>query len=163
MLISYFINVLLLVTIQRISYSLQTVGRPFSGVIENNFIRRNNDDLIKNIFEREKRGLDSRQLDAVLTNDQSVLIIAGAGSGKTRILSSRLAHLLISGSCSPSEILILCFSNNAANKLFMRASELLSDTVATTTGVSSQTFHGFCAEILSKHISNLNNLSLIHI
>ena len=108
------------------------------------------------IFQDKISKPDIKQLDAIESKDQAVLLIAGAGSGKTRVLSSRLAYLLMSGICSPSEVLILSFSNNAANNLKARADYLLEDSVATTTGVTCSTFHGFCSEVLRKHIFSLS-------
>lgn len=98
---------------------------------------------------------DSKQVEAVLSTGPASLVIAGAGAGKTRILSSRLAYLLRNGLCNPSEILVLSFTNDAAMALRNRADQLLLDSVATTNGVWCDTFHGFCIAVLRRHISTI--------
>jgi DNA helicase-2/ATP-dependent DNA helicase PcrA len=85
------------------------------------------------------------------------LVVAGPGSGKTRVLSARLAFLLQNGYCSPKEILVLSFTNSAADNLCAKASAMISalGTAATTTGVYCDTFHGFCSSVIRTHYSVL--------
>ena len=89
---------------------------------------------------------DYNQRQAITTRDSAVMIVAGPGSGKTRVMSARLAYLLESGLAKPSEILVLSFTNTAANNLCTGADKLLRDaeSVAITRGVTCETFHGFC-------------------
>lgn len=95
---------------------------------------------------------DYDQSEAIVSTEAAVLVVAGPGSGKTRVLSARLAYLLKSGACNPSEILVLSFTNSAANNLCAKASTMLKDTVATTSGVQCDTFHGFCSSVIRKHM-----------
>ncbi len=100
---------------------------------------------------QETEGPDLFQRDAITTQDESVLVVAGPGAGKTRVLSARLAYLLESAICDPNEILVISFTNSAADRLRKRADEILIGSVATTKGVVSDTFHGFCLSVLRKN------------
>jgi len=94
---------------------------------------------------------DYAQSAAITSSDPAVLVVAGPGSGKTRVLSARLAFLLMQGT-SPSEILVLSFTNSAADNLCAKAASMLQvhdpNTVASTDGVSCDTFHGFCSSVI---------------
>eukprot|EP01041_Mallomonas_annulata_P001424 gene1424-2735_t len=106
--------------------------------------------------KKVKSTADAKQMEAIVSAKCSTLVVAGAGSGKTRVLSSRLAHLLSQGSCSPSEVLILSFTNEAANHLRARTERLLNGSVATASGVWCDTFHGLCSKILGDHMASLS-------
>jgi len=93
-----------------------------------------------------------QQRDAIVSDAQSVLVVAGPGAGKTRVLSARMAYLLESGKCSPSEILALSYTNSAAANIKMRTDRLLSGSIATTEGMTVNTFHGLCSSILRNNI-----------
>ena len=100
---------------------------------------------------------DVAQLAAVTSQDRSVLLIAGPGCGKTRVLSARLAFLLLHCIASPSAILLLSFTKNGAIHLRQRSDVLLQGTVASTAEVSCETFHSFCGGVLKKHIHLLSS------
>ena len=90
--------------------------------------------------------LDEEQRSAITTNDRAVIVVAGPGSGKTHVMSARLAYLLESGLCRPTEILVISFTKSTANNMRQKADALLkeSESVATTNGVDCHTFHTFC-------------------
>ncbi|WP_374371361.1 ATP-dependent helicase [Dongia sp.] len=90
-------------------------------------------------------GLNERQLQAVLAMDGPVLVLAGAGTGKTRVLTTRLAHILSSGLAWPSQILAVTFTNKAANEMKERIAHLLGRPVE---GWWLGTFHSLAARIL---------------
>ena len=96
---------------------------------------------------------DDSQSKAITCTDPAVLIVAGPGTGKTRVLSSRLAYLLQFGVCSPNEILVISFTNSAAHNLRKRAEDLLAGSNASVAGTISDTFHGFCSSVIRKHMN----------
>lgn len=101
--------------------------------------------------------LNSPQADAVLTAQGPLLILAGAGSGKTRVLTHRMAALIASGKCAPEEILCVTFTNKAAREMENRIYHLLSEIGATVRAqLWISTFHSFCLRILKKHITLLD-------
>jgi DNA helicase II / ATP-dependent DNA helicase PcrA len=93
-----------------------------------------------------EKSLNPAQLDAVTATQGPVLVIAGAGSGKTRTIVFRLAHLVEQG-IVPENILLLTFTRKAAHEMLARAGELLGRELGT---VSGGTFHGFCYLLLRK-------------
>ncbi len=93
-------------------------------------------------------GLNAAQKDAVLKTDGAVLMLAGAGTGKTRALTTRLAHILITGKAWPSQVLTVTFTNKAAREMRERAEAILS---SPTEGWWLGTFHSLALRILRKH------------
>ena len=97
-------------------------------------------------------GLNNAQEDAVLHEDGPLLIIAGAGSGKTRVLTHRIAHLIQERRVSPFEILAITFTNKAADEMKHRVGALVGP-VAEKMWVS--TFHSACVRILRRDADRL--------
>ncbi len=92
--------------------------------------------------------LNPEQLAAVTLPQQSALILAGAGSGKTRVLTTRIAWLLATGQASPLSILAVTFTNKAAREMLVRLSAM---TPVYTRGMWLGTFHGLCNRMLRIH------------
>lgn len=90
-------------------------------------------------------GLNDQQRQAVEHPGGPLLVIAGAGSGKTRVLTHRVAWLVLTGQCSIGEILAVTFTNKAAAELRHRVGDLLG---RSTRGLWVQTFHSACARIM---------------
>jgi DNA helicase-2/ATP-dependent DNA helicase PcrA len=93
-------------------------------------------------------GLNPEQLRAVTLPRESALILAGAGSGKTRVLTTRIAHLIQSAEVSPAGILAVTFTNKAAREMLTRLSAMLP---INTRGMWVGTFHGLCNRLLRTH------------
>src|SRR6185436_12262920 len=93
-------------------------------------------------------GLNPQQLEAVTLPHQSALILAGAGSGKTRVLTTRIAWLIQTGQLSPQGVLAVTFTNKAAREMLLRISAMLP---INTRGMWVGTFHGLCNRILRAH------------
>lgn len=92
--------------------------------------------------------LNDKQVEAVTTTEGPVLVIAGAGSGKTRVLTHRVAYLISEGKARPEEILTVTFTNKAANEIKQRISEILKKNQKSFSLPWSGTFHSICARIL---------------
>lgn len=103
---------------------------------------------IKQQFNR----MNEMQRQAVLTTEGPLLILAGAGSGKTTVLIQRIAHILEQGLCQPYQILAITFTNKAAGELKERIAAMIGETGA---DVWASTFHSFCARVLRREIENL--------
>ena len=100
------------------------------------------------------KNLNSNQKKAVLNLDGPCLIVAGAGSGKTKVLTTKVAHIVKKGKALPNQILCVTFTNKAAKEMKDRVSKILSDQ---DTGLPwFGTFHSICAKILRKHASAVN-------
>jgi len=94
-------------------------------------------------------GLNPEQKLAVETLDGPVLVLAGAGTGKTRVLTTRLAHILATGRARPWEILSVTFTNKAAREMKERVSSIIGDAVEGVPWLG--TFHSVSAQILRRH------------
>jgi len=92
--------------------------------------------------------LNEEQLAAVTLPAQPALILAGAGSGKTRVLTTRIAWLVQTGQVSPSGLLAVTFTNKAAKEMLARLSAMLP---INTRGMWIGTFHGLCNRLLRAH------------
>ncbi len=103
--------------------------------------------MMQNILE----GLNPAQREAVETTEGIVRVVAGAGSGKTRALTHRVAHLLQDFRVDPDKMLCVTFTNKAASEMKKRIEEL--------TGLKNCgticTFHSFCARFLREHADAL--------
>src|SRR5580765_7484451 len=91
--------------------------------------------------------LNPEQREAVLHLDGPLLILAGAGSGKTRVITSRIAHLVGNGHALPHEVLAVTFTNKAAEEMRARVEALLGSDVS---GMWVSTFHSLCARLLRR-------------
>jgi DNA helicase-2/ATP-dependent DNA helicase PcrA len=96
--------------------------------------------------------LNPEQREAVQHSEGPLLVLAGAGSGKTRMLTHRIAWLIGSGKARPHEILAVTFTNKAAREMRERVHALLD---SETSGVWVATFHSTCVRILRRDISHL--------
>ena len=102
-----------------------------------------NSDFLKNLNKSQK--------DAVNYLDGPLLIVAGAGSGKTKVLTSRIANIIKQKKAFPNQILAVTFTNKAAKEMQNRVSRILG---SSATGLSwLGTFHSICAKLLRKHAS----------
>ena len=98
--------------------------------------------------------LNKSQKDAVLCIDGPLLIVAGAGSGKTKVLTSRIAHILRENKAFPNEILSVTFTNKAAREMQNRVSKILNNKEIGLPWLG--TFHSICAKILRRHAKAVN-------
>src|SRR5262245_9503768 len=94
-------------------------------------------------------GLNPEQREAVETLDGPVLVLAGAGTGKTRVLTTRIAHILSLGRARPSEILAVTFTNKAAREMKARISAIVGKAVEGMPWLG--TFHAIGVKILRRH------------
>jgi len=94
-------------------------------------------------------GLNPEQKDAVVATEGPVLVLAGAGTGKTKVLTCRLAHILANGMAYPSQILSVTFTNKAAREMRERVGDLIGQTVEGLPWLG--TFHSIAAKILRIH------------
>ncbi len=94
-------------------------------------------------------GLNPAQREAVETLQGPVLMLAGAGTGKTRALTARIVHLLRTGTARPNEILAVTFTNKAAREMKMRVGGMLGEMVEGMPWLG--TFHSLCVKILRRH------------
>ena len=100
-----------------------------------------NKDYLKNLNEGQK--------EAVLYLDGPLLIVAGAGSGKTKVLTSRIAHIIKEKKAYPNQILAVTFTNKAAKEMQIRVSNILGSEAVGLSWLG--TFHSICAKLLRKH------------
>jgi DNA helicase II / ATP-dependent DNA helicase PcrA len=95
-------------------------------------------------------GLNPAQRQAVEALEGPVLMLAGAGTGKTRALTARIAHLLTTGTARPNEILAVTFTNKAAREMKLRVATLLGQPVEGMPWLG--TFHAICVKLLRRHV-----------
>lgn len=116
-------------------------------------LKANSENLVSaHLFER----LNKEQRQAVETTEGRLLILAGAGSGKTSVLMARIIHLIETKKARPSEILGLTFTAKAAEEMRHRIASHLSAKDASA--ITLATFHSFCYKLLRQHIQHLGYL-----
>ena len=105
-----------------------------------------NSDYLKNLNDAQKK--------AVLSIEGPLLIVAGAGSGKTKVLTSRIAHIIKTKNAFPNQILAVTFTNKAAKEMHSRVSKILGSSAVGLSWLG--TFHSICAKLLRKHAPAVN-------
>ena len=100
------------------------------------------------------KNLNKSQKEAVLHVDGPLLIVAGAGSGKTKVLTSRIANLIKNKNAFPNQILAVTFTNKAAREMELRVSKILGSSAIGLPWLG--TFHSICAKILRRHAAAVN-------
>ena len=103
-------------------------------------------------MEEQLKELNDKQYEAVMNTDGPCLIIAGAGSGKTKVLTYKIAYLIGEKNIKPWNILAITFTNKAANEMKQRAEALIGDNVK---DMWIGTFHSICVKILRRYINTI--------
>jgi DNA helicase II / ATP-dependent DNA helicase PcrA len=96
--------------------------------------------------------LNTEQREAVETVDGPLLVLAGAGTGKTRVLTTRFAHILLTGRAFPGQVLAVTFTNKAAREMRERVGAILERPAE---GLWLGTFHALCARMLRRHAAQV--------
>jgi DNA helicase-2/ATP-dependent DNA helicase PcrA len=115
-------------------------------------VGRHTDSLVSRDPETLLQGLNSQQRAAVTHEGAPLLIVAGAGSGKTRVLAHRIAHLLAARDVRPGQILAITFTNKAAGEMRDRVASLIG---ARSQAMGVSTFHSACVRILRREASHV--------
>src|SRR3954468_16281820 len=97
--------------------------------------------------------LNPEQREAVLHRDGPLLILAGAGSGKTRVITFRIAYLIGDGHAEPDQVLAVTFTNKASQEMRERVEALIGDAASR---VWLSTFHSLCARLLRREAPKIN-------
>ena len=100
------------------------------------------------------KDLNKAQKEAVKSLDGPLLIVAGAGSGKTKVLTTRIANIIREKKAFPNQILAVTFTNKAAKEMQIRVSKILGSAATSLSWLG--TFHSICAKLLRKHASAVN-------
>ncbi len=95
------------------------------------------------------KNLNSAQKEAVINTDGPILVVAGAGSGKTKVLTSKIAYLIKNKKAFPNQILSVTFTNKAAKEMHNRVSNILKSEAVGLSWLG--TFHSICAKLLRRH------------
>ena len=98
--------------------------------------------------------LNDKQKEAVLHLEGPLLIVAGAGSGKTKVLISRIAHIVENKKAYPNQVLAVTFTNKGAKEMQERVSKILKKEAIGLSWLG--TFHSVCAKLLRKHAKAVN-------
>ena len=101
-----------------------------------------------------EENFNKAQKEALINIDGPCLIVAGAGSGKTKVLTSRAAQIIKSKKAWPTQILCVTFTNKAAREMQLRVSKILGSEATNLSWLG--TFHSICAKLLRKHASAVN-------
>jgi len=101
------------------------------------------------IKQKYLSNLNNNQKEAILNLDGPCLVVAGAGSGKTKVLTSRVVHLIKEKKAWPNQILCVTFTNKAAREMQNRISSFLNEKISSLPWLG--TFHSVCAKLLRKH------------
>ena len=97
-------------------------------------------------------GLNDRQKEAVISTEGPCLVIAGAGSGKTKVLTHKIAYLISEKYVKPWNIIAITFTNKAANEMKERIQKIIGDAA---NDLWMGTFHSICVKILRKYIDRI--------
>ena len=108
--------------------------------------------LISGVVPEYLTRLNPEQREAVETVDGPLLVLAGAGTGKTRVLTTRFAHILLTGRAAPGQVLAVTFTNKAAREMRERVSAILGRPAE---GLWLGTFHSLCARLLRRHAEHV--------
>ena len=104
---------------------------------------------MKIIKEKYLSNLNDKQKEAIINPDGPCLVVAGAGSGKTKVLTSRVTHIIKEKKAWPNQILCVTFTNKAAKEMQDRIAKSLDEKISSLPWLG--TFHSVCAKLLRRH------------